>query len=304
MRRSPSGKGAQGPAYSAGHGRARSKSKRGTEPLSEPGWRTPRPVTREAARKNEIAIGVVQSDRPLSARAPRRLLPVVHLMWRHVAFALVLGMTVAGVGVLLTDPLFVVTDANTEVRGTRRLTRDQIVLVAGIVDESVFKLRPAPVTARIMKLDGVAAAAVHVWLPAQVVIDVEEYRPLVQWQLPEGTKWIAEDGATISTSGDAPPLTLVDQDGGARDDGGSLRGKVLSNLIALHRARPGLADVYYGGTEGLYFRASQGWTVYLGEEGEMSSKMSVLDGVERKLTENNLHPTLIDLRDPDVPTFR
>jgi len=292
MRRSPSQRG------------ARSKGKRDSEPLSEPGWRTPLPVTREAARKNEIAVGAVHPGRTLGTRAPRRLLPAVRLSWRYMALALVFAVAVAGFVVLLTDPLFVVTDANTEVRGVRRLTREQVVLVADIVDDNVFKIQPGPVTARILKLDGVAAAKVHVWLPAQVVIDVVEYRPLVKWQLPEGTKWIAEDGATIPASGEVPPLILIDQDGGARDEGGSLRGKVLENLIALHSARPGVTDVYYGALEGLYFRAPQGWTVYLGEEGEMLRKMSVLDGVERTLAEKDLHPSLIDLRNQEVPTFR
>ena len=44
-----------------------------------------------------------------------------------------------------------------------------------------------------------------------------------------------------------------------------MRPQLLVALSVLHDRRPDLKDLYYGSQEGIYFRAPQGWTVYLGE---------------------------------------
>jgi hypothetical protein len=48
--------------------------------------------------------------------------------------------------------------------------------------------------------------------------------------------------------------------------------------------------------EGLYFRAPEGYTVYLGEEGSMAQKLALLEETQRQLAGRNARVRVVDLR--------
>ena len=65
--------------------------------------------------------------------------------------------------------------------------------------------------------------------------------------------------------------------------------------LILQRLRPELRQLYYGSSEGLYFRAAEGWTVYLGDGRNLQAKLALLEGVQRELVDKP-KPQSIDLR--------
>jgi cell division septal protein FtsQ len=211
-------------------------------------------------------------------------------------WAVLLAVLAIGVGLpqLLDGSYFKVTAA--KVRGCQRIPAEAVYAASGLHGQSVFRIRPDEAATRLAALPGVAAAAVHVRLPHHVRIEVREYLPLVSWQVFTTTVWLGDDGTPIPMVGDPPALTLVDAGGAAMDSSGGLRPEVLADLKALRAARPELTHVYYGEQEGLYFRASAGWTVYLGVRGEIGEKLALLEATERDLLARSEHVDVIDLR--------
>jgi cell division septal protein FtsQ len=144
---------------------------------------------------------------------------------------------------------------------------------------------------------------VRVHLPNRVIIDVAEFLPLVEWQKPDGRRWLAEDGSAVPVTGDAPGLILVDPQGEAADADGKMQPNILKNLAIIRQALPDQRDFYYGASEGIYFRAPEGWNVYLGEEGKMERKLSILAGMQSRLVSQEPKPKKVDLRFEEFPTL-
>jgi hypothetical protein len=163
---------------------------------------------------------------------------------------------------------------------------------------------PSEVAKRVSSLEGVNEVTVRVRLPNRLIVQIKEFMPLVAWQTPEGTRWLSEDGALIPIAGDSPALTLVDPLGEAADESGNLRTKVLEGLTIIQEMRPDLREMYFGKLEGLYFRSPEGWTVYLGEDGRMARKLTILEGMKPTMAEGNSQAKILDLRFEEFPTFR
>jgi cell division septal protein FtsQ len=224
--------------------------------------------------------------------------------WRSVTVFLVVVATAVGLAYGATLEPFRVTSESVTVTGNHRLEAWEVADAADVAGRNVFMLDAKDVAARVSKLAGVNDVLVRVHLPNRVIVELVEFMPLVAWQTPQATRWLSEDGALIPISGDAPNLTLIDPAGGAADKKGNLRTKVLENLNALARIRPDVREVFYGALEGLYFRAPEGWTVYLGEEGQMERKLGILAGMQQNRAEGECPNHILDLRFEEFATCR
>jgi cell division septal protein FtsQ len=159
----------------------------------------------------------------------------------------------------------------------------------------------------VAQVAGVRAARTHVRLPNWVVIDVEEQVPLVAWQVGNDTFWIGKDGRVMPAGGPPPPIHLTDSAGEAaqpksKPGAPELRPAVLASLLLIQAERPELNDLYYGAEEGLYFRAEQGWTVYLGSEGDPLVKLERLQALQQQIAADSNKPRVVDLR-PERSAF-
>src|SRR5512137_362845 len=145
-------------------------------------------------------------------------------------------LIVAGLVVALTNENFAVTRELTTVRGLHRVAEEDVRRASQLEGTNIFRIQPSQVAKNVKQLPGVAEASIHVWLPAQIVIDVREYEPLVAWQGITTTIWVADTGAVVPMTSDPPPLKLVDTTGAAAEANGSLHPHVLANLKALQAA--------------------------------------------------------------------
>jgi hypothetical protein len=128
------------------------------------------------------------------------------------------------------------------------------------------------------------------------VIDVREYEPLVAWHCITTTVWVAETGAVVPMNSDPPPFKLVDPTGAAAEANGKLHPHILANLKALQAAGLENANLFYGAQEGIYFRSPEGWTVYLGNEGQMPAKLAALQELRKSNIARSVRATTVDLR--------
>ena len=248
---------------------------------------------------------LVPSPEMLRGRMLPRLRSAIRLTWRH--WIVILGIIGLGVGIYMAvhAPVFAVTDVHAIVRGNQRTSFQELYAASGIDQQNIFLIRPDIAAERVVRTPGVAASTVHLRLPAQVIIDVEEYAPLVAWQVVTTTVWLAGDGSPCPIAGDPPPLTLVDATGAAINaEGNSMRRRVLADLAAIQAARPDLKVLYYGGLEGLYFRSPAGWTVYLGNDGQIDEKLAILETTEQDIVARRTSVSMIDLRFAGHALFR
>jgi cell division septal protein FtsQ len=272
---------------------------------SEPWWRKAPPPAREAAPGQERDAGGetgrkatrFEASTPRVVDRPHSLrLPKVHISGRAAAFTGVFVAMVAGLFVALTNENFAVTRELTTIRGLQRVAEDDVRRASQLEGMNIFTIQPGQVAKQVKQLPGVAEASVHVWLPAQIVIDVREYEPLVVWQGITSTVWVADTGAVVPMNSDPPPLKLVDATGAAAEANGRLHPHVLANLKALQEAGLEVTNLFYGAKEGIYFRSPEGWTVYLGNEGKMPAKLAALQEFRKSNVARTVRATTVDLR--------
>jgi cell division septal protein FtsQ len=188
---------------------------------------------------------------------------------------------------------------STLIGGATRIDTGALYQQSGIDGRSLLLLRADDIETRLRQVPGVATVDAHLRLPNQVIIDVVEHAPLVAWRGVTETVWLAADGSMVPQSGALPPLQLVDQTGGKPMNKPALKALILDNLKTLREVNPEIGELYYGDTQGLYYRSAQGWDVWLGESGAMRDKVTLAVAAGRDIERSGARPKVIDLRHSD-----
>ena len=71
---------------------------------------------------------------------------------------------------------------------------------------------------------------------------------------------------------------------------------ILPQLVAFQQALPDQTELSYGKFEGLYFRTPEGWTVWLGNDGDCRRNWPCLRPPGSEITARGERPSVIDLR--------
>ncbi len=288
-------------------GRAREASDRAakqapTEPEpftpAEPWWRqsrrgagAKRGQDEPAPRFQSAAPRVAEREEPPDGLVRRR-----RVSGAAVAAIIVVLALLGGVGFLVTTDWLAVARTSTEIRGAQRLPAEAIYAASQLEGVNIFQVHPGRVAERIKQTPGVAAAAVYPRLPYLVTIVIQEESPFVIWQGITTTMWLAESGAPMPAIGAPPPLKLTDPAGAAAEGSGKLRAQVWAGLKALRAAGLAETELYYGTQEGLYFRSADGWTVYLGNDGQMETKLAALRTIKTSKAAQSARARIVDLR--------
>lgn len=282
---------------------------------SQPSWRKPPAKKRPKMHTKQAVITSLPKPlrlpawRPWAVRLPR-------IPWRLLALVPVAALVIFAAIEVATNDTFYVYSA--EIRGNQRVATDEIYVTAGIDRKNILWVNPADVSRKVQAVPGIAGAQVHVWPPNRVTIDVQEETPLLVWRIKDQSRWIATDGRPMPANGTAPGLTLIDADGAAAGSSGQrsgraagsaptaavgdlanarLRPTLVEALKVLHERRPDLAEIYYGRQEGLYFVADPGgWTVYVGESGNIGARLDLLAAAQPTLAGEKAKPKVVDLR--------
>ena len=270
-------------------------------PPAQPAWRQTPVKPRPQANRKQMTIPAASfpvSRRGVEPATCRRLrLPRIRVrVTRRGALAAGLVLAVAALlSQIWLNEAFRVHTA--QVRGATRVAAEEIYQASAVEGRSIFQLRPAVVASQVSQTPGVISATVHLRLPAEVVIDVAESQPWIAWKIITDTLWLAADGVTrVPVAGPPPAFTLVDETGAAMDGAGRLKPYVYASLKTLQAAHPELGAFYYGLQEGLFYRAPEGWTVYLGDTGQMAPRLALLQAVQNDPTVRSKRPEVIDLR--------
>ena len=267
--------------------------------LTQPAWRKAPPRPRKQARRRTFAAqqsgGKAQRDGMPGALA----LPARETVygWLRIGALLLMAAAVAG-GLygLLHWPMLMISGSTTHIGGAVRIAPEDIYKQSQIDGRNIILVRRDEVAGNVKDLAGILDAEVHLRLPNQIIIDVVENAPLVALETVTTTLWLAEDGAEVPQSGAQPPIRIVDQSNNRLTRDLALRSLILENVAQLHALRPSIAEFYYGGSEGLYYRSSDGWDVWLGEGGPVAEKLGLIDVAASEVVKQGGQPKVIDVR--------
>jgi cell division septal protein FtsQ len=285
--------------------RAKTKSARPAGGTQQPLWKqAPRRKRKRVSTGQQVSLRarlgqlksslVERRSRPKTSRAVAARPALVHVPWRRlVLLPLVVTLTFALLQFFMRDQFYVY---SAEIRGNQRVPADQIYAASHVDKQHIFWIRPNQAAGQVKDLPGIADAHVSMALPNKVTIEVQEREPLVAVQTISTTTWFAADGTALPQVGSAPPLRLIDTEGAASNGQGRLRLQVLADIQALHARLPDLTSVDFGAQEGLTFRSPGGFTVYLGNEGNIATRLDLLQAVQGQIASRKTPPKVVDLR--------
>jgi cell division septal protein FtsQ len=238
-----------------------------------------------------------ETDQSAEASKPRRRLNIpVRAILRYSFLVVIIAALAYGMWELLRLPQLAVASTSTQIGGAARISPNDIFTAAGVDGRNILLVRPGDIAQRVREVPGIQGASVYVRLPNLVIIDVQEYAPLVAWQGVTTTVWLSENASEVPQAGGPPPLTLDDRTGAALAASKLLWPEVVAYVAALHRARPDIKDIAYGEEQGLYYRTAEGWEVWLGDGDEIEQKLALLDGARQEITSAGVKPKVVDLR--------
>jgi cell division septal protein FtsQ len=138
-----------------------------------------------------------------------------------------------------------------------------------------------------------------------VTIAVEERMPQLVWRTGDATWWIDTEGKVIQPRGVLErAITITDVDSVLLEAGGSIAPSVLARIAALHGLLPDLSEMLYSPKLGIGFTTGEGWPVYLGDERDTETKLTVVKALRKQLMERGITPQLIDVQFPQRPFYR
>ncbi len=282
---------------------------------AQPSWRKPPVRSRKQLRQMRSTAPAVKSTKPIcswsqiseGSAASLRSRPIAagdarrpRAIARRVLMLVLAVSLTFGLIQLLHLPQLTVSATSTQIGGVQRITRQQIYEASGIEGRSIFLVQPDNIAAAVSQLDGIAKAQVHVRLPNQVLIDVQERVPFVAWQASQDgvitTIWLTSDGAVVPQTGQVPPLTLKDQTQELPEVGSAQASMLLKSLVALRDAQPDVTEATYSNNEGLSFRTTEGWYVWLGDGDRLADKLALLEVARQEIAKLDRQAQVIDLR--------
>jgi hypothetical protein len=221
---------------------------------------------------------------------------------------------IALVVVLLQGPLFRVRDV--QVRGTQRLSADQVLAAAGVGEGgSVFAVDPGAVERRLESSPWVRTATVTTRLPDAMTIRVEEWRPVAVYEPSRGRPWyLSDQGVALGpVRPGTPSQGLLEVKGlGAKAPGQGQQVLDVRLLVALVNIQRALPDIL--GQEVRWFQvdtcgnltmvAGRGWKAQFGrvltpeEFASLKDKVAALKAVSAKVSYDDPDLDYVNVMNP------
>ena len=249
----------------------------------------PRQARQTMRRRFRSRIASIK-PRLLVAQEPRLRLPAIVL----------LSGCVALLAFFSTSDLFYVGQVTVE--GQSLVSAEEIRRAAGADNYNVFYLNFGQLQQRVLGVPGIRDATVSYEPPNSLRLSVLERTPLLTWESGKRTAWV-DDSGTIFTIGKAPSgLPIVrDSEGKARQ---RLDPKLVSGMLVLFTALPGLRRADYADMRGLTFDDERGWKILFGAPEQINAKLAMLNALVTYLNAQKIEPEYVDVRQPERAYYK
>jgi hypothetical protein len=252
-------------------------------------------------RRYDLAIPV---ERGVEVRLPS--LPTVRVGIRPLT-ALLLSVMLWWMGQVLSSPTFHI--ERPIVRGNTLLSPAQVRSIAQLDDALIFLVDPHAVVDRLAKFPEVLSAQVQLGWPNEIEVQIEERKPVVEWNDAGRVWWLSSDGVAFIPHGFRPDLVRVETDQPTLTISNEplkpvITPELLQAASEIHAQMPEVGGFRYDRIHGLGFDDPRGWVGYFGTQGDMTLKVRVYRALTEQLSEKMAQATLVSVEDVSAPYFR
>ncbi|MBE0408745.1 MAG: hypothetical protein IBX69_03325 [Anaerolineales bacterium] len=266
-------------------------------------------TNKKVKRRYDLSLGASGAEMRLPS------LPAIHLGWRLVSGVMVAGLLFC-IYTLWTSPDFKVNAATIE--GLERVTWEEVILVAGVLDKPIFIIEPPKVQEDLHRaFPEFANIFVKVELPAKVLILVEERQPILAWKESQHVLWVDKYGISFPPRGESAPEITVEALSPLSQsipesifddeilDHQLLSIDMVSAIMALSVKSPENTPLVYIQDHGLGWRDQRGWDVFFGRyDEEVEMKIDLYEAIIEYLAKQQTQPVLISVEHLHAPYYR
>lgn len=229
------------------------------------------------------------------------------------------------------------------VEGLFSISAGEVVAQSDLAGKHIFAADPAAAAQQISDSPGIISAEVTLAWPNRVKITVEEETPIAVWKNEDGLFWVNPNGQLFPARREMPGLVIIEAPGrvgilgqtrgeapaiAGEDDPeaeidsaeeaaeavdteieqyGIIPDEILHGALQLQRLRPGAVEdgtLAYSARNGLSFRDSRGWDVYLGTGIDMEQKLVVYDAIIETLLAQADTPAYVNVANQHRPFYK
>lgn len=215
--------------------------------------------------------------------------------------AAVLLLSVWGLRSMYTEPRWQVQWV--EVVGCSLVPVEAVVRESGLAEAWIVALDPEVVAARVAAIPVVVDTRVEIVDSSRVRVIVVEDRPIAMLRVGEQERWILERGDVVDPVGEVPGLPTVRIAEATWPVSLDVR-TLLQGVAGLATVFPEQGEFTYSLEHGFVIVSELGCPVYLGDAGDLSSKLQLLELLEEELTSRGIRPEFVSLRTVEGAYYR
>lgn len=174
-----------------------------------------------------------------------------------------------------------------DVLGTSITSASRIRSIAGINNQYAFEVDPNAIVAQLVALPEIASAEVTVVWPNEVVIEIEERTPILEWNDAGTTWWISGDGIAFLRRSVVHDLIQVHSLERTLDFPRGLEPVLSEDMIetalALQESLDGPSQLFFDKERGFGFQDPRGWMAYFGTDGDVEAKVNIYSKISEYL---------------------
>lgn len=281
-------------------------------------------TTQRPRRKMFIPLGSPGAEMHMPA------VPAIRPGWRILSTLIVLA-SAAMIFILLNLPFFQVSAP--QINGIQRITAADLEAVLGANGMPIALFDPAAAKTELaVAFPELSGIDIQVSLPADIIVNVGERQPVIEWRYGDQVRWIDNEGILFPPRGDGgvllsvqsntlPPVIqpAVPGDQGKKDgkqDGNLAKESLqtvpqqidpgfLNTIIKLSTMMPQGTILAYSPDQGLGWVDPEGWQVFIGAwlEG-LDTKITIYHAIVNYLNQEGIRPAMISVSQANAPYYR
>jgi cell division septal protein FtsQ len=270
-------------------------------------WQTKPRGKSKPRRRYDVALSMPGVEMRLPS------LPQVAFGWRMMSFLIVVALG-ALLYYLWSSPQYHVQAA--QITGLQRISTQDVNAVLNVNGESIFTVSDEELRKRLQQaFPEFSSLEVHVALPGEVTVKIEERQPILVWRQDGRTILVDANGVSFPMRDQNVPLppVIVDAHGSPPAQNMEINDKALeqfmpvemvSAILSMSAQAPKNTPIMFDPQRGLGWKDAQGWEVYFGDMSNMDIKLRLYKAILNKLDEEDTMPALISVEHVHLPYYR
>ena len=199
------------------------------------------------------------------------------------------------------------------ITGMDKINTNEIKYFTGAVGKPVFAVNPSQIRSILLqRYQDIYDASVTIDFPAEMIIELEERIPVVEWDFGGSRFWIDKDGMVLNQSNsreetihvyaDSYPGSLSQED---RNIPLYFSRDILKTIITMGSHVPEGKPLIYTYKNGFGWDTDEGWRIFFGKnDADMDEKLRMQQSLTKYFRENDIQPILVSLEFKDAPYYR